>query len=126
MSILDMLPQITERMRGHGITTLDYQKGKTRLRLSLEPAHTPDAVSTPDGVFTATTPIPSPEMGCFQHMPDISDGETVRAGDIVGFVIVGAMRLPVLAPVSGILKLAPLPEGGIVGYGAPLGVVATP
>ncbi|AZV40523.1 hypothetical protein CFR75_15400 [Komagataeibacter xylinus] len=114
-----MLSQITERMRDYGITVLDYQQGETSLRLCLEP------VGAPDSVPVAATPVLSPEIGHFQHMPDILDGETVRAGVIVGFVIVGAMRLPVLAPSSGTLKLTPLPEGGLVGYGEPVGTIAT-
>jgi acetyl-CoA carboxylase biotin carboxyl carrier protein len=70
--------------------------------------------------------IRAPSLGVFLHGHPSTEGllaragQTVRKGDAVGLLRIGALLLPVLAPHDGVIVDHLAEDGVIVGYGAPL------
>lgn len=118
MTRLDALPEIVSWMRNRGISELEWTEGGTTLGLSLQAQET----STPTG----NTPPPrteqsilSPEMGIFRYEGQ-RETRPVRRGDIIGFVEVGPLRVPVACPDDGVLLPPIEQDGALVGYSTPL------
>ncbi|WP_047459283.1 hypothetical protein [Rhizobium rhizogenes] len=53
-------------------------------------------------------------------MPAAAEDTAITAGDILGFVKVGPLLLPVRAPEAGTLNECPVKAGDLVGYGDPI------
>lgn len=118
---LDDLAAIVALMRRHHVTTLDEQSGEEKLflRLMSEEAPSSSIPAAPPKLI----PLRSPEMGTVHPRPGIVDGDKVRRGDIVAFVFVDAIKLPVIAQASGVLRLKPRPPNTPVGYRETLGKI---
>lgn len=82
-------------------------------------------------VIDKTLNIIAPCAGVFlaQHpchaAPPVAAGRPVQGGDIVGFLRIDALILPVLAIDSGIISEPKVQEGDLVGYGKTLFTVQT-
>lgn len=55
-----------------------------------------------------------------QREPVASLGTAVTAGEVIGFLAVGPLLLPVVAPISGIVSAVLARDFATVGFGAPL------
>jgi acetyl-CoA carboxylase biotin carboxyl carrier protein len=70
--------------------------------------------------------VTAPSLGVFLHRHPLRDralarpGQPVRAGDPVGLLRIGALLLPVPAPVDGVLLDVLVEDGKTVGFGAVL------
>ncbi|MFT9256546.1 MAG: biotin/lipoyl-containing protein [Acetobacter sp.] len=122
------LRDITAGMRQAGVALLDYDDGQTRLLLRLAPAGSAEnAVLAPatqpaQALKETQEPVFSPDMGVF-HTRHPSSGEngvavgaTVSKGQIMAFVDVGRIVLPVVAPVDGHVVTVRAVEGQVIGF----------
>lgn len=117
--------RLVEAMRRSGITRLEIDCGeKDLLTLALPPA-CPDAAAPT--VETATpTPVKSPGMGRFvaaggdDGLGQVTVGDRIGAGQVLGYLELDGARLPVCAPTPGILRGDLPAEGQIIGFGDPL------
>lgn len=112
--LLNELPDLVSRMRHYDVchVSLKNETGAIALTVTATPcqtAHGAPAVTVED------IPVLSPEMGRFRQN-GLSEGQTVRTGDIIGFVETGALRLPVTATTNGTLGPAEIGDGSPVGY----------
>ena len=121
MTLLEMLDRLAPAMRRHGVSHLTLAENDAVLTLTLSPATaTPVAQTIAPSVRQDT--VPSPEMGVFR-MGAIRPGSTVATGDILAFVEVGPVRLPVIAPAGGVVHTVLAQDGDTVGYHAPLFII---
>ncbi|WP_321941461.1 hypothetical protein [Paraburkholderia tropica] len=77
--------------------------------------------------ITVTAPVPGIFVLPDHAVTDASDGGTgryVKAGDIIGLLRAGVLLLPVHAPVDATIHALATVPGTLVGYGAPLFVLA--
>lgn len=93
------------------ITTADGQA----LKIVLGAAGKAGAAAAPRGEDVR---VKAPLAGHFRLAGDSQAGRTVEAGEILAFVEVGPVRLPVVAPAAGRLGDIHAGDGDAVGYGA--------
>lgn len=122
MTLLDRLPDIAAWMRTRGVSELEWTEHGTTLALSLAPTER-TILSSASGsdveMRSVDQFIPSPEMGIFRL--DSQGGDRiVHRDDIVGFVEIGPLRIPVVCPDDGWLGQPLEEDGAVVGYGRPL------
>ncbi|MBO1325775.1 acetyl-CoA carboxylase biotin carboxyl carrier protein subunit [Acetobacter sp. TBRC 12305] len=119
------LRDIVARMRQGGMALLDYDDGQTRLLLRLAPepgAQNAVSAPLPPPAQPASAAVPSPDLGVFHatHPPasgkGMAVGDKVSAGQIMAFVEVGPIVLPVVAPAGGQIGTINAVEGQSVGY----------
>ncbi len=67
-----------------------------------------------------TITVKAPIAGHFLAQADLLIGRAVEAGDILGLMEIGPLRLPVSAPACGALREIHGENGRLFGYGAPL------
>lgn len=115
--LLNDLPGLVGRMRHHDIRHVSLKDGTSTLALTItaNPCQIPQAQPVAPIAKSEDTPVLSPEMGLFRRH-GLSDSQAVRAGEIVGFVEAGALRLPVTATADGTLGRALVGDGSVVGY----------
>ncbi len=100
------------------ITTQDGQA----LKIVLGEAAVPAEMRVPEA---AGQPVKAPIIGFFRDRhpaaaeatPLSSEGRTLEAGAIVGFVEVGPVLLPVIAPEAAVIAEVLARAGDLVGYG---------
>jgi acetyl-CoA carboxylase biotin carboxyl carrier protein len=122
---------IAAAMAAAGVARLELTGPDFRLTLGLDARLEPQAVETGaevSGAEVETAPpgalgVASPGVGVFLRVHPLHDrplaaaGDAVAAGQTVAVLRVGALLLPVVAPVAGIVIAAAAPEGTLVGYG---------
>ncbi|MBM9400693.1 hypothetical protein JUN65_03675 [Gluconacetobacter azotocaptans] len=116
MTVLDDLPHLVARMRAHGVRRLSSADDESALTLVLAP----EVVSGPSPAAEispppSVTPVLSPEMGIFHPAGPVAE-RPVEQDEIVGFVEIGAVLLPVTAPRGGMLGHPLVEKGEVVGY----------
>jgi acetyl-CoA carboxylase biotin carboxyl carrier protein len=112
-------------------TDIDYLElagpaGHLRLRRGGEPDVT--AGGTGDGPLAEdeTVAMPSPGFGIFLHAhplhetPLVRAGDSVAAGQLLGFLKVGPLLVPVPAQHEGVITAIVAQDGALVGFGDPL------
>lgn len=121
--LLERLPEIVRWMRTRGLQAVDWSENGEHLALTLMPPVAREglarAAATGEAVPGSATPVLSPEMGLFRHAETAADAG-VAAGDILGFIEIGPVRLAVLAPCAGGLGAPCHADGAVVGYHAVL------
>ena len=104
-------------LRGPGESICLRREGGRIVVTQDEPAPEVDATSV------AAT---APSVGVFLHRHPLRDsavaetGATVRSGQIVGLMQIGALLLPVTSPCDGVVAAMLLEHGATAGYGARL------
>ena len=75
--------------------------------------------TTPASVSAAKAPFAGHFLDTHpaRDVPAAAEGAAVAAGDIVGFIKVGPLLLPVRAPAAGTLNESSVKAGNLVGYG---------
>lgn len=122
---VELIRNVVLKMRRSGLSALDYEDCQVRLFLQLQE----DAVSSYTNamlpakpVQAVHTPVLSPEMGTatFRHAPaqtiELGVDDHVDAEQILAFLEVGVIILPVVSPVAGRIAEIRMSEGDIVGY----------
>ena len=121
------LNALANAMRRAGVHLLEVEGPGQRLRMKLEPSD--DAPSASDDVVAAGEPsslVKAESMGHFRAahpdglFPACAVDATVERAQILGFVQVGLLLLPVATPRAGRLARVLVGDGSLVGYGTPL------
>ena len=102
-----MREKIEALMRRHGIGSFHYDDGVTSMALDLRPA------------TAAGLAVTAPFAGRFRAAEGGPRGR-VAQGDIIGFLSVGPLRRPVVAPAAGRLSAPQFAEDALVSYGTSL------
>lgn len=109
MQVEQILSVLEADMRASGITGLDLSVGEFALSLRLPPP-APASVKAP----APPKALKAPYAGYFT--PEAGAGK-VQAGQVVGTVTAGLVRLPVLAPAAGTLSVPAVEAGLRVDFG---------
>lgn len=64
--------------------------------------------------------VKAPFAGLFLPVADLAAGAVVEAGEILGLMEIGLLRLPVVAPAKGVLRSIHAENGQLLGYGTTL------
>ena len=117
----DELAEVAAAMRAVGIARLELEGPNVHLVLGRGAAPVPeDAATDANAEVIAVT---APGVGTFLRAHPLHDrpladsGEMVAAGQAVAVLQVGALIVPVAAPVGGLIVDATAEDGGLVGYG---------
>ena len=113
-----IIAAISEALSQAGVDGIEIERGQEKLRIVVE--HNGAASVIVDAAKTAqTNTAKAPLAGMFQPASGASPRE-VAAGEILGFIRVGPVLLPVKAPQAGVLTRALAEKDVLVGYGDPL------
>lgn len=64
--------------------------------------------------------VKAPFAGLFLLPGDLAVGRSVKAGEIIGLIEIGPLRLPLSSPSKGVVRHIKARIGELVGYGTPL------
>jgi len=119
------LRSLAAAMSRSGIARIEIEGPEGRLSLQVSPDAAPvTAVAVPSPAARGT--VTAPSMGVFRCAhPDglftpCGEGASVEAGQILAFLQVGRLLLPVQAAGPGRIVAVLAAEGSLVGYGDPL------
>jgi biotin carboxyl carrier protein len=133
----DLVPELTERLRRHGLGEIEVTRGDLRLRVaggtgptsapgtsspmaaSVEGAAVggPAADPAPAPPPIATVGVASPAVGFFVFADGLGPGLTVAKGDALGHVEMLGVRHDVRAPRGGTVSHLVAESGEAVEYG---------
>jgi acetyl-CoA carboxylase biotin carboxyl carrier protein len=133
-SVVDeLLPQLAERLRRHGLGEIEVRRGDLRLRVTATPGATsPAAMPSPpvaaaapsadqptpaSGSEPAAVGVASPAVGFFVYADGLGAGLVVAKGDSVGHVEMLGVRHDVRAPRAGTVRNLVAESGEAVEYG---------
>jgi acetyl-CoA carboxylase biotin carboxyl carrier protein len=118
----DDLAEIAAAMTAAGIARLELSGPDVRLALGRPAAPAPEDAAAADA-SAGVVAVTAPGVGTFLRAHPLHDvpladrGETVSAGQAVALLQVGALLVPVAAPVGGLVVDAVAGDGTLVGYG---------
>jgi acetyl-CoA carboxylase biotin carboxyl carrier protein len=130
-----LLPELTERLRRHGLGEIEVADGDLRLRVAAvpgpaDPSPTPapaaeaashetegGAVAASPEPAAATVGVASPAVGFFVYADGLGPGLTVGKGDELGHVEMLGVRHEVVAPRGGTVRHLVAESGEAVEYG---------
>jgi acetyl-CoA carboxylase biotin carboxyl carrier protein len=127
-----LVPELTERLRRHGLGEIEVAHGDLRLRVATTagavPAAAPDApiiaeepAGSPEAASTATPAgsvgVASPAVGFFVYTDGLGPGLQVAKGDELGHVEMLGVRHDVRAPRGGTVRNLVAESGEAVEYG---------
>jgi acetyl-CoA carboxylase biotin carboxyl carrier protein len=116
------LAEIAAAMAAAGVARLELAGPDVRFTLGRSAAPVAEDVAAADA-SGAGVAVTAPGVGTFRrahplhHAPLADSGETVAAGQAVALLQVGALLVPVVAPVGGLIVDAAVEDGTLVGYG---------
>ena len=129
-----LVPELTERLRRHGLGEIEVAHGDLRLRVAASPG-TPDAPKAASVDATAanaaagpapaadgakapeTVGVASPAVGFFVYADGLGPGLAVAKGDGLGHVEMLGVRHDVRAPRGGTVRHLVAESGEAVEYG---------
>jgi biotin carboxyl carrier protein len=107
---------IVQSLDDRGVDAVEITVGTAHLKLRFgtdrPSAVRAEIVAPAPGRFRQAHPLDS--------APRFSEGDAIRAGDVVAFVEANGVLKPVVATADGTLGKALLSDGAPVGWGAPL------
>ena len=125
-----LVPELSERLRRHGLGEIEVSHGDLRLRVAAAPGSTPSAppTSAPAAAAAAAAPAPtpaaptsvgvtSPAVGFFVYADGLGPGLSVSKGDELGHVEMLGVRHDVRAPRAGTVGHLVAESGEAVEYG---------
>lgn len=125
----DHLDQITDWLKPTDIAVFELCGREGGVRLARRADGAFERTDLPAGYKpqrAAGVVVPSPGVGNFLHahplqpVPPVRVGAHVRQGQVLGFLRIGMMLLPVASTGDGILSEVLAADGALVGYGTPL------
>lgn len=120
------LRELAEAMRDAGVHLLEVEGPGQRLRLRLRPSDRMPSAAAALPPDEPSTVVKAESMGHFRAahpdglFPACEVGASVEPAQVLGFVQVGLLLLPVAATRSGRLARVIAADNALVGYGAPL------
>jgi biotin carboxyl carrier protein len=134
----ELVPQLAERLRTHGLAEIEVSRGELRLRVTATP-DAPAATARPAGdavrgagepMATGGSPgaigttesagsvgVASPAVGYFVYADGLGPGLEVARGDALGHVEMLGVRHDVRAPRGGTVRHLVADAGEAVEYG---------
>ena len=124
----ELVPQLTERLRRHGLGEIEVAHGDLRLRVSAAPSVVAPAVpaataasgeapaKAPQASAAPTVGVASPAVGFFVYAEGLGPGLEVRKGDALGHVEMLGVRHDVRAPRGGTVRHLVAESGEAVEY----------
>ena len=124
----ELVPQLTERLRRHGLGEIEVAHGDLRLRVSAAPSVEAPAVpaataasgeapaKAPQASAAPTVGVASPAVGFFVYAEGLGPGLEVRKGDALGHVEMLGVRHDVRAPRGGTVRHLVAESGAAVEY----------
>ena len=126
-----LVPELTERLRRHGLGEIEVSHGDLRLRVAAAPGSRPSrtAAAEVDEPATSTQPaaaveqpatavgVASPAVGFFVYADGLGPGLRVAKGDELGHVEMLGVRHDVRAPRGGTVRHLVAESGEAVEYG---------
>lgn len=118
-----VVAQLSEDMRKHGVNEMELQVGEAIFRLNIE-----DGNATHPR-FEASNDIvrgDSPGVGHFlrshpmRSEPEVQEGSLVEADAIIGYIATGELLRPVVAPAQGRLVRFLCAVGDLLAYATPV------
>ena len=129
----ELLPQLSDRLRRHGLGEIEVRHGDLRLRVAASPSaaapSTQPASSASAGSSAALAPLQSgapsadahgiqaPAVGFFVYADGLGPGLAVEKGDPLGWVEMLGVRHDVRAPRRGTVRHLVAESGEAVEYG---------
>jgi biotin carboxyl carrier protein len=136
----DLVPQLAERLRAHGLAEIEVSSGDLRLRVSASGDPTPrqavasvtssatlevatgaaerePTASIDEGSDAASVGVASPAVGFFVYADGLGPGLEVAKGDALGHVEMLGVRHDVRAPRGGTVRHLVAESGEAVEYG---------
>jgi len=126
----ELVPQLAERLRRHGLGEIEVRRGDLRLRISAAPGapvsqasasqQTSGALRAPTSAAApepAPVGIASPAVGFFVYADGLGPGLALAKGDSVGHVEMLGVRHDVRAPRGGMVRNLVAESGEAVEYG---------
>ncbi len=121
----ELVPQLTERLRRHGLGEIEVAHGDLRLRVSAAPSVEVPAATAASAEAPAKAPqasaapavgVASPAVGFFVYAEGLGPGLEVRKGDALGHVEMLGVRHDVRAPRGGTVRHLVAESGEAVEY----------
>lgn len=124
----ELVPQLTERLRRHGLGEIEVAHGNLRLRVSVaasvEAVARPAAATAPTETHdqapqtsaASTVGVASPAVGFFVYADGLGPGLEVGKGDALGHVEMLGVRHDVRAPRGGTVRNLVAESGEAVEY----------
>jgi acetyl-CoA carboxylase biotin carboxyl carrier protein len=126
-----LVPELTERLRTHGLGEIEVAHGDLRLRVAATPGTTttqpvtatasdqaaPAHQTTATDTAAAIVGVASPAVGFFVYADGLGPGLEVRKGDELGHVEMLGVRHDVRAPRGGTVGHLVAESGEAVEYG---------
>jgi acetyl-CoA carboxylase biotin carboxyl carrier protein len=127
-----LVPELTERLRRHGLGEIEVAHGDLRLRVAATPglvsaapaaaesasqASPASQPSTSLGASAGTVGVASPAVGFFVYADGLGPGLDVAKGDELGHVEMLGIRHDVRAPRGGTVRHLVAESGEAVEYG---------
>ncbi len=124
-----LVPELTERLRRHGLGEIEVSHGDLRLRVAAAPGSPASAAKAPATQTPAATPVgaaeprantvgvASPAVGFFVYADGLGPGLEVAKGDELGHVEMLGVRHDVRAPRGGKVGHLVAESGEAVEYG---------
>jgi biotin carboxyl carrier protein len=123
----ELVPELTERLRRHGLAEIEVARGDLRLRVSASPSRSAEpAAAAPSSDASADRPavapasgvgVVSPAVGFFVYADGLGPGLDVGKGDALGHVEMLGVRHDVRAPRRGTVRHLVAESGEAVEYG---------
>jgi len=127
----DLVPQLAERLRRHGLGEIEVRRGDLRLRIRTSGVPAPPALPASAAAIAPSAPAPaepagsepspvgvaSPAVGFFVYADGLGPGLAVAKGDSVGHVEMLGVRHDVRAPRGGTVRNLVAESGEAVEYG---------
>ena len=129
-----LVPELTDRLRHHGLGEIEVAHGDLRLRVAATPgmtsapagatgaaaataAPTPEPAPATSEKAAATVGVASPAVGFFVYADGLGPGLEVAKGDELGHVEMLGVRHDVRAPRGGTVRHLVAESGEAVEYG---------
>ncbi|CAD6560755.1 hypothetical protein ACFQ3P_34720 [Paraburkholderia sabiae] len=137
--MMDVLEKLSGAFKDSDCSELDYCDDKIRFILRRLPTQFPHALVAEEVVASAnrrevekpeTKIIRAKASGCFSSAhpltgaPATAPGEEVKAGDTVGYLVVGEALSRVASPAAGVVVSFDVQHGQLVGFGEAVARVA--
>jgi len=127
----DLVPQLAERLRRHGLGEIEVRRGDLRLRIRTSGVPASPAQPASAAAIAPSAPVPaeparsepspvgvaSPAVGFFVYADGLGPGLAVAKGDSVGHVEMLGVRHDVRAPRGGTVRNLVAESGEAVEYG---------
>lgn len=125
---IEKLRQLIGWMTQAGLAQVELSSADFHLRLRRSPG------SAPVTAQVTAEPIIQPEQACITALgcghfharhpardtPEVTPGQVIRAGDVIGVLAVGTLLLPVTAQQDGIAGEYLVTDGQLVDYAKPV------